>query len=84
MSEHQTRLAAGEIQFHQWCEPPLEAGEYHVEVTQTVQELADDPTSKAVSYTHLDVYKRQVQAPGSEAVPQGSRAWHSAPRRACS
>ncbi|MBK7676727.1 MAG: hypothetical protein IPJ27_19270 [Candidatus Accumulibacter sp.] len=46
MSEHQTRLATGEIQFHQWCEPPLEAGEYHVEVTQTVQELADDPTSK--------------------------------------
>jgi hypothetical protein len=46
MSEHQTRLATGEIQFHQWCEPPLEPGEYHVEVTQTVQELADDPTSK--------------------------------------
>jgi hypothetical protein len=46
MSEHQTRLAAGEIQFHQWCEPPLEPGEYQVEVTQTVQELADDPTSK--------------------------------------
>jgi hypothetical protein len=46
MSEHQTRLAAGEIQFHQWCEPPLETGDYHVEVTQTVQELADDPTSK--------------------------------------
>jgi len=46
MSEHQTRLATGEIQFHQWCEPPLEAGEYHVEVTQIVDELADDPTSK--------------------------------------
>ncbi|MBK7954123.1 MAG: hypothetical protein IPK02_09280 [Candidatus Accumulibacter sp.] len=46
MSEHQTKLAAGEIQFHQWCEPPLDAGEYHVEVTQTVDELTDDPTSR--------------------------------------
>ncbi len=46
MSEYQTTLAAGEIRFHHWCEPPLEAGEYHVEVTQTVQQLADDPTSK--------------------------------------
>ena len=46
MSEHQTTLAAGEIQFHQWCQPPLEPGEYNVEVTQTVRELADDPKSK--------------------------------------
>ena len=46
MSEHQTRLAAGEIQFHQWCQPPLDPGEYNVEVTQIVTELVDDPTSK--------------------------------------
>ena len=46
MSEHQTKLADGEIQFHQWCQPPLEPGEYNVEVAQTVKELADDPTSK--------------------------------------
>jgi hypothetical protein len=39
MSEHQSKLNPGQIQFHQWCEPPLEPGDYTVDVTQSVTEL---------------------------------------------
>jgi hypothetical protein len=40
MSEHQSKLAPGEIQFHQWCEPPLEPGNWAIEIEQKVTELA--------------------------------------------
>lgn len=39
MDEHQTKLAPGKIQFHQWCEPPIEPGDYKVDGTQAVAEL---------------------------------------------
>lgn len=39
MDEHQTKLAPGKIQFHQWCEPPIEPGDYRVNGTQAVAEL---------------------------------------------
>jgi len=39
MSAHQSKLAPGQIQFHEWCEPPLEPGDYTVDVTQSVTEL---------------------------------------------
>jgi hypothetical protein len=32
-------LKPGQIQFHQWCPPPLAPGDYKVEVTQAVAEL---------------------------------------------
>ncbi|MBZ5555972.1 MAG: hypothetical protein LAO77_01725 [Acidobacteriia bacterium] len=32
-------LKPGEIQFHQWCEPPLTAGDYSLGVTQAVAQL---------------------------------------------
>ena len=51
MSEHQSTLAAGMIQFHQWCEPPLDPGDYTVNVTHTVPELADEPVAQG-SYSN--------------------------------
>lgn len=39
MSEYQSNLPAGEIRFHQWCEPPLEPGDYTMLTEQTVQAL---------------------------------------------
>lgn len=45
MSEYQSTLPPGLIRFHQWCRPPLDPGDYTVSVSQTVKELADDPTS---------------------------------------
>jgi hypothetical protein len=39
MTEHQTKLKPGEIQFHQWCEPPLDPGDYTLDVAQNVEEL---------------------------------------------
>jgi hypothetical protein len=53
MSEHQTRLAAGEIQFHQWCQPPLDPGEHNVEITQIVTELVDGDIHGHGSLLHL-------------------------------
>jgi hypothetical protein len=32
-------LKPGQIRFHQWCKPPLDPGDYKLEVTQTVDEL---------------------------------------------
>ncbi len=48
MSEHQSILKAGQIQFHQWCEPPLEPGKYTVSVNQKVSELEGESTSKGI------------------------------------
>ena len=31
-------------------------------LTEAIEKLKEKPSSKAVSYTHLDVYKRQKQA----------------------
>jgi hypothetical protein len=42
MSIHQSKLEDGQIQFHQWCEPPLEPGDYKVTVTQKVAELGGE------------------------------------------
>src|SRR6185295_829140 len=41
-------LKPGQIQFHQWCPPPLVPGDYQVGVTQTVAELGavDDKAFK--------------------------------------
>jgi hypothetical protein len=39
MTEHQTNLKPGEIQFHRWCEPPLDPGDYTLDVAQDVEEL---------------------------------------------
>src|SRR3954471_24634399 len=39
MDEHQSKLDAGQIQFHQWCEPPLEPGDYNVVANQSVTEI---------------------------------------------
>ncbi len=39
MNEHQTELGPGRIQFHQWCQPPIEPGDYTVAVHQKVDEL---------------------------------------------
>jgi len=44
MTEHQTNLEPGQIQFHQWCEPPLDPGDYTLDVTQNVEELTKDGT----------------------------------------
>jgi hypothetical protein len=32
-------LKPGQIRFHQWCKPPLDPGDYKLNVTQTVDEL---------------------------------------------
>jgi hypothetical protein len=34
-----TSLAPGEMRFHQWCEPPLVAGQYRLEAVQSSPEL---------------------------------------------
>jgi hypothetical protein len=39
MDEHQSKLRPGQIQFHQWCEPPIQPGDYAVDVNQSVREL---------------------------------------------
>src|SRR6266850_52330 len=39
MDEHQSKLNPGQIQFHQWCEPPIQPGDYTVKVNQSVKEL---------------------------------------------
>src|ERR1041385_7569175 len=39
MDEHQSKLAPGDIQFHQWCAPPLEPGDYNVVANQSVTEI---------------------------------------------
>src|SRR5262245_1642915 len=41
MDEHQSKLSPGQIQFHQWCEPPLEPADYTVTVRQEVKQLGD-------------------------------------------
>ncbi len=45
MHEHQTKLVAGEIQFHQWCRPPLRAGDYTIVAEQEVDELKESSNS---------------------------------------
>lgn len=42
MSEHQSTLGPGRIQFHQWCQPPIEPGDYTVTVHQEVDELGTE------------------------------------------
>ena len=39
MTQHPTTLPPGRIQFHEWCEPPLEPADYTVDVEQTVGHL---------------------------------------------
>jgi len=39
MDEYQSTLKAGQIQFHEWCEPPLEPGDYTVDLHQAVTGL---------------------------------------------
>jgi hypothetical protein len=53
MDEHQTKLAPGKIQFHQWCEPPIEPGDYSVNGTQAVAELdtADNKFSSVSKFS---------------------------------
>jgi hypothetical protein len=42
-------LKPGNIQFHQWCKPPLAAGDYSLDVTQTVDQLGETAASLAFS-----------------------------------
>jgi len=51
MNEHQSKLDAGRIQFHQWCEPPLEPGDYTVDVTHAVAELRDAPFTSRFKFS---------------------------------
>src|SRR2546423_10952674 len=60
MSEYQSTLPPGQIRFHQWCQPPLEPGDYAVNVLQTVKELADDLTSGG---TFADEFDFSVAGP---------------------
>ncbi len=46
MNEHKTKLEPGQIQFHQWCEPPLETGDYTLTVNQDVTELGGEGSYK--------------------------------------
>lgn len=42
MNEFKTSLEPGQIRFHQWCEPPIEPGDYQLSLSQKVQELETD------------------------------------------
>jgi hypothetical protein len=45
MNEYQSNLKPGTIRFHQWCPPPLELGEYAVQIEQTVDAFKGTFTS---------------------------------------
>ena len=55
----------------------VNGGEYHKE---EIPEVYDGIYVKAVSYTHLDVYKRQVQQRGRVQDPG---RWHGSRRDLC-
>jgi hypothetical protein len=51
MNEHQSKLGPGQIQFHQWCKPPLEPRDYTVDVTHAVAELRDTPFTNQFKFS---------------------------------
>lgn len=59
-----TSLHPGEIRFHQWCEPPLEAGSYRLTATQTSSQL--EATDETAFTTELDFV---VDAPRFALLP---------------
>jgi hypothetical protein len=56
MDEYHTDITPGFIRFHQLCEPPLETGEYSVEVEQSVNTLSDDPVFKGKFQSNLNFF----------------------------
>ena len=49
MDEYQSKLEPGKIQFHEWCEPPIEPGDYQVNANQAVKQL--DTFDNAYSFS---------------------------------